>query len=272
LIDRNSRLLHGLDLTAEGIEIGPSFAPLAPKSAGYRTTVVDHASRSELVAKYSGHSVDTRRIEDVDVVWTTGTLADAVKRRGDFHWVIASHVIEHVADLIGFLNDCDEVIAEGGILSLAVPDRRYCFDYYRHPTSLSAVIDAHVAHQNKRKRSPGTVAEHFLNAVLSDNAIAWSQGRMGVLAFAHQPSQAKALMELAMSSTGYIDCHAWVFTPSTFRLLVEDLYVLGFIRLRETRFYDSQGCEFIIALSRNGKGSGLDRLKLLERGRQEAID
>ncbi len=271
-MDRNTKLLQGLDLSADGIEIGPSFAPLAPKSAGFRTTVVDHASRSELVSKYKGHSVDTSRIEEVDVVWKAGTLAEAVQRRGEFHWILASHVIEHVPDLIGFLNDCDEVLNDRGILSLAVPDRRYCFDYYRPPSSLSSVIDAHVAHHNKRMRTPGTVAEHFLNAVLSDNAIAWSRGRMGALSFAHQPAQARELMEVAMSSSEYIDCHAWVFTPSVFRLLVADLNTLGFIRLRETQFYDSQGCEFIIGLSRKGEGSGLDRIDLLERVRREASD
>lgn len=267
-MDRTAKLLHGLDLTAEGIEVGPSFAPIAPKAKGFRTTVVDHASREDLVAKYRGHAVDTSRIEGVDVVWTDGSLADAVSRRNFFRWIIASHVIEHMPDFVGFLNGCDEALTDDGIVSLAVPDRRYCFDYRRPPTSLGAVVDAH--HAQRRTHSPGTVAEHHLNAVLRDNAIAWSRGDDGPLTCVHSLDQVKHVMGRALASDEYIDCHAWVFTPSTFRLLVQDLHDLGLLSLQESCFFDSEGCEFIVQLSRNGSGPGLSRQELLERCRAEA--
>src|SRR2546423_3695828 len=37
------------------LEIGPSFNPVLPKSAGYGVTVVDHMDQSGLVEKYTPH-------------------------------------------------------------------------------------------------------------------------------------------------------------------------------------------------------------------------
>src|SRR4051812_1854717 len=51
---RNARLLEGVERNAPLIEIGPSFNPVAPKSAGWQVTIVDHASQADLVAKYAG--------------------------------------------------------------------------------------------------------------------------------------------------------------------------------------------------------------------------
>lgn len=267
-IDRTEKLLHGLRIDLPGVEIGPSFAPIAPKAKGFQTTVVDHASKDELVSKYQGHAVDVGRIEDVDVVWTSGSLAEALHKRCGFAWVIASHVIEHTPDLIGFVNGCEQVLDDEGTLSLAVPDRRYCFDFWRRATGIGAVIDAHLI--GRQMHSPGTVAEHHLYAVLSEGAVAWSRGTRGTLSPAHSIAFAKEIMTHAISASAYIDCHAWVFTPSSFRLLVHDLAALGMIRLRESTFFDSEGCEFIVQLSRNGHGPSLSREELLERSRAES--
>lgn len=53
LSDRSRRLLAGLSIEDRLIEIGPSFNPVAPKMAGWKTVVVDHGSRADLVAKYA---------------------------------------------------------------------------------------------------------------------------------------------------------------------------------------------------------------------------
>jgi hypothetical protein len=50
------------------LEIGPSFNPVLPKSAGYSVTVVDHVDQSGLVEKYKPHGVDVSKIESVDAV------------------------------------------------------------------------------------------------------------------------------------------------------------------------------------------------------------
>ncbi len=103
---RAENLFGPLPSGARILEIGPSYNPLFPKGGPQQVHVLDHATREELVAKYRDHpSVDTTRIEEVDHVWTNGPLHEAVPRdmHGQYDAFVASHVIEHTPDLVGFL-------------------------------------------------------------------------------------------------------------------------------------------------------------------------
>ena len=57
------------------LELGPSYNPVVPQADGWQTTVIDHADQAELIAKYDAMSVATDRIEPVDYVWQSGSLA-----------------------------------------------------------------------------------------------------------------------------------------------------------------------------------------------------
>src|SRR5215210_6573127 len=99
----NDKRLVSIDRSMRILELGPLTDPIAPKSEGWFTTVVDHASREELVEKYrSDPYVDTSRIVDVDIVWSGGPLDAAVPNdlHGTFDALIASHVFEHIPDPI----------------------------------------------------------------------------------------------------------------------------------------------------------------------------
>ncbi len=88
---RNERLLAGLQHNDPIIEIGPLHGPIAPKVAGWNTTVVDHASRADLLRKYDGHpGVDTAKIEEVDIVWQGGPLHEAfpTERHGTYRMLL----------------------------------------------------------------------------------------------------------------------------------------------------------------------------------------
>lgn len=142
--DRRTSLLAGLDRSMRLVEIGGSHNPLGPRSD---VVVVDHDDRAGLVAKYEHEpDVDVSRIEDVDVVWTAGLLADAVpaERHGTIDAILASRVIEHVPDPVGFLQSVEQLLAPGGRLVLAVPDMRSCFDLLRAPATTGALVEAHV--------------------------------------------------------------------------------------------------------------------------------
>ena len=62
----------------------------------------------------------------------------------------------------------------------------------------------------------------------------------------------------------YHDLHNWVFVPHSFRVLVNDLYALGYTRLREVAFHPTEGYEFYVALGRHGAGPQMSRLEMLE--------
>lgn len=147
-MDRLTRLRSTFNRSSHILGIGPSHNPTAPKADGWNTHVVDHASREELRAKYAAANVNLDAIEEVDTIWLEGSLADAVPAslHGSFDVLIASHVIEHIPDLAGFLVAAQRLLCRDGVVVLAVPDRRFCFDYFKPPTMTGDVLEARAAH------------------------------------------------------------------------------------------------------------------------------
>lgn len=258
---RNEKALKYIDKKSCGIEIGPSHNPVAPKKEGYKVHIIDHMSRDQLLAKYKDHPLDLSQIEEVDFIWGGESYSELTGKNKHYDWIIASHLIEHTPDLIGFLNNCDTVLKDEGIIFLVVPDKRYCFDHYRPITGVAKIIDSHL--QKNKLHTPGTVAEYFLNVVARGGRIAWDAGATGEYSFVHSLENALQGMESVQSGNAYLDVHAWCFVPHSFRLIIHDLFCLGFIPFKEVDFFPTEGCEFYIVLSKHGPGIGKSRLEML---------
>jgi SAM-dependent methyltransferase len=258
---RTERILAIVDRRGAGLEIGPSFRPLVPKSSGCDVMVADHADAQTLREKYRDVPGALEAIEDVDFV-VAGPLADSVPLRSHFDWIVASHVIEHVADLIGFLVDCELLLKPGGVLALAVPDKRFCFDAARGVSSLGEVLRAHAERRTRPDRHD--VLDYYMNTVSRGGLFGWHEGYPKPLTLLYD-SIDWALAQARRSDVEYVDVHAWRFTPSSFRLLVEDLRALEQIRLREAYFSGTVEHEFYVSLRTTGAGPGLTRLELLSR-------
>ena len=249
-------LLAPIARAARIIEIGPSFNPLAPRSAGWDTRVVDHLGRDGLVAKYRDHPhVDVSRIEAVDDVWTSGALSDAVPTalHGRFDALLASHVIEHTPDLLGFLASAETLLGADGIVVLAVPDKRYCFDYFQPLTTTGQVLQA--AAEQRSRHTPQLVFDHFAYAVSDGGLGAWWQRPSEGLRLTHTLAQAIGLFDLLQRPGEYVDVHAWRFSPSSFELLLLDLAWLGRTDWRVERITGADGCEFFCWLRRGGRAA-----------------
>ncbi len=264
---RDDKVLSCLDRSGLGLEIGTSHRPFAPKARGFRVEIVDHLDQAGLRTKYAAHGVDLAAIEPVDHIWTGQSYAELTGRPHGYRWVIASHLIEHTPDLIGFVQSCEGVLDDAGVLVLVVPDKRYCFDHLRQKSSLAQVIDANEA--GRTNHTPGTAADYFLNVVSKGGQIAWTPKSWGKLAHIHGLADATAGMDAIRMHQAYLDLHAWCFTPSHFRLLMSDLALLGYTALRETQFFDTETHEFIVAFSRAGTGPKLDRMTLATRSLSE---
>jgi hypothetical protein len=257
-------LLSLIDTTGLGLEIGPAFSPLLPKARGYRVETLDHAGRDDLVEKYAGApGVDTSRIEPVDYVSTGTSIFAAINDPARYDYIVASHVIEHTPDLLGFLGDCEKLLKPDGVLALAVPDKRFSFDALRPLTSTGDVLQAHV--EGRSRHTPGCVFDEGAYNVLRGGELSWEASNDGPLAFFRPLAHGKSLFECALASPDYIDVHAWQFTPSSFRLIIDDLHGAGCLGLRELAFHHGRGREFIAALSAAGPGPGLSRLDLAKR-------
>lgn len=246
-----------INLGGLGLEIGPSWRPLLPKAGGYNVRVADHLDQAGLIAKYDGVR-PTKAIEPVDYVLTGPRLTDSIDAQ--FDWIVGSHVLEHTVCLITFLRDAEALLRPGGVVSLAVPDRRFCFDRFRERTGLGRVID--VFHGTSTVHTEGSVVEAYLNKVAKGGSISWDADKHGRFRPLHTLEESREMGALAAGGE-YVDVHEWVFTPNHLRLMLSDLHALGFIGLRELAYHPTVGSEFYLALSREGPGPDLTRDELL---------
>ena len=91
----------------------------------------------------------------------------------------------------------------------------------------------------------------------------WDTSEKGEFEFVHSFEQAKQAIRDVSERGYYLDVHEWCFTPTSFRLMMRDLFELGFIQLKEFAFHPPQGSEFYITLSRQGHLPEGTRLELL---------
>lgn len=259
---REQTILQHIDRRGRGLEIGAGHAPIAPKRDGFRVQILDQCDTNALREKFQREAIDTSKVEEVDFVWDGRPYPEIIGRTKLYDWIVASHVIEHTTDLIGFLNDCDSLLKNEGVLSLAVPDIRHCFDRFRPVTGIGRVIDA--SHNPTTIHSVGTAAEFHLSMVRKDGRIAWSAGEPGEFEFVYSLEQTRRAMRDVSERGVYLDVHEWCFVPSSFRLMMRDLFELGFIQLKELSFQATLGCEFYTTLSRRGILPKEARLELMQ--------
>ena len=242
-MDYRGLIQHTVGKDQKVLEIGPSYNPTCPKSMGYNTTIFDHLPREDLVVKYSGYGVDVGRIEDVDVV---GNSLSEIE--GEFDVIVASHLIEHTPDFIAFLRDCSRLMHQNSRLYLLIPDKRYCFDALRPPTSTGNVIDSFLL---GRKRHVGALFDTTSSAVARSGQNNWGANEAGPFKSIHNFREARAFLTAAMNTSDYMDCHAWCFTPASFRLIVFDLAAMAFVDLVESESHAVDGAsEFYFVLKK----------------------
>lgn len=246
---RFQKLTRCMDLrTQSGLEIGALTHPVITRDMG-RVFYVDHASTAELRAKYAGNpTVDPARLVEVDYVWGARSLAEATGKTAAFDYVLASHVIEHVPDLIGWLNEVHAVLRPGGILTLAVPDKRFTFDVYRHTTVLAEVVDASL--RRVRRPTARQVFDHHFGAVQKNGHLSWNALAPGDPVPIHGLDYALSAANRAELHGEYVDVHCWVFTPSSFCTLLAQLTWLGLVHLGPKDFHGTEptDSEFFVTL------------------------
>ena len=246
-MNRKEKLLYNIDVVkSSGVEIGALCRPLVTRQDG-RVFYVDHADTATLREKYRiDPDVDVDALVDVDAVWGEKPLTEALGQRVDY--VVASHVVEHVPDLISWLGELASILTPNGEIRLAVPDRRFTFDYLRRETRLSDVVYAYM--MRARTPLPHIVLDYVLNVVKVDGSAAW-RGALRAETLERHHSLAHAMACAAQARDGiYHDVHCWVFTPSSFADLMIELAYSGLAVFECTQFFDtaSMTIEFFVGL------------------------
>lgn len=246
-MDRRSKILRGLDIAGmSGVEIGALAWPLVRKSDG-DITYVDFADAGALREKYrEDRGVPVDQIVDVDAIWGSNTLKQAIGEDRRVDYILASHVVEHVPDLIGWLKELASVLKPAGEIRLVVPDKRFTFDILRRETQIPEVLAAYLA--GARTPQPERILDFVLKDVLVDKQAAWD-GVLGSLA--SQLPLEGAMNAVRQAEAGnYVDVHCWVFTPQSLGRLFADLAKHGLLDLECTSFDDTEygEHEFFISL------------------------
>jgi SAM-dependent methyltransferase len=279
-MDRVSRLLSTSTRASQILEIGASYNPTAPKADGWLTHVVDHDGRAGLIAKYTSMNVDVSRIEEVDTIWRDELLHSAVPAalHGRFDTILASHAIEHFPNPVGFLISAQQLLRPDGCVALAIPDRRFCFDYFKPAPTTGDVLEAF--HSNRTRHPAHAIWNMHAYSVLADGVYAWGQHRIKQWQFMFDFANAAEAFRpnVALDQGEYEDCHAWHFTPASFSLIMLELGQLGIVDWHIDALHETEGNEFF-AFLRRGADRQSDmaafnsrRLDLLRRTLVEARD
>lgn len=122
-------------ISGDGIEVGALHGPLpVPQTA--RVRYLDRLPVSELRRHYP--ELAQHQLVDVDIIDDGETLSSIADCSLDF--VIANHTIEHCQNPIGTIQQNLRVLKSGGIIYMAVPDKRYTFDRDRPLTPFDHLI------------------------------------------------------------------------------------------------------------------------------------
>lgn len=277
-----------------GLEIGPSYRPTFPKKEGWRVKVIDHCNRKDLIGKYQKLKVPKsflNAIEEVDYVWQGERYSDLISvNKEKPKYVVACHVIEHVQDLVGFLQEMSEVIESNGYLLLAIPDKKSTFDFYRPISTLGDVFVASISPEIYDIKAK--IDEDYLRSEF-DGTIAWNQdvsrAKISIQEFP-TPSiefddirqEILKMKKIEFKYDGeYRDAHRWVFTLDSFTDLIAALSALEMtdfeiVETKETNYY-----EFLVVLKKvetrkrhnlRSKGFLLDLLPIIPSRNEKVIE
>lgn len=145
---RGRRLITRLFLKGNGLEIGALHNPLrVPETA--KVKYVDRMSVEDLKKHYPElNALDLVEVDIIDDGERLGRIQDSSQ---DF--VIANHFIEHCQDPLSTLKNLLRVIRSGGILYLAVPDKRFTFDIDRPVTTFDHIEQDYILGPERSRKS-----------------------------------------------------------------------------------------------------------------------
>jgi SAM-dependent methyltransferase len=221
------------------LEIGPSWAPAFRRPAA-NVKYLDVFEREELQRRAARDpSSRGAMVPEIDFIWRGGRYRDIISQQ--FDAVYSSHNIEHQPDLVSHLADVSSVLRVGGGCFLVVPDKRYCFDYFLPETTIAEVIEAHAQH--RIRHSVATLLCSETMHTHNDPKRHWAGDHGPDPRYAepgpHRANLIRHMLSAGKQSDGYVDSHAWRFTPSGFRSIFAELHGVGLTDLVLRRVYST---------------------------------
>mgnify|MGYP005805236423 CR=1 FL=1 len=209
------------------LEIGPLNRPIVTKNKYPNAFYCDIRSTDEVKALYSGNDyleatgiqIDVTEIVDIDYV-INESYKKTFQNIPKFDYVIASHVIEHMEDIIGFFQDITNILKPHGKLCIIYPDKRYCFDHFRESASFRDAFN--VYHHGRHNAAPMAL-DFFFNVVHENDAIRfWQANHIPELLPQNSFQQALTAYQQFEQGQKLDDVHFWEFTDRSFAKFLYD--------------------------------------------------
>lgn len=254
---RFERILGTIDKQMRGLEIAPWFAPIAPRSQGYNVRILDVFDRPGLIEQAKADPFNRDRdmslVEEVDYVGSATEIANIIPKadHGTFDYIVSSHNFEHLPNPIKFLQGCAKILKPGGLLSMAVPDRRGCFDYFRPNTQLGDWLDAYVADRD-RPTARQVFDLKSQQAIFELGGFKAPGFRVGedrkLVTLLGDLRESYAVYSQSRADDSYQDSHCTVMTPASLELLLSDIRHLGLASFRIEEISTPNHHEFYVKL------------------------
>ena len=238
------------------LEIGPLNRPIADKRNYPNTFYCDIRSTEEVRKLYSGNAyleatgitVNPETIIPIDYV-VKESYKDTFKETEKFDYVIASHVMEHMEDIISSFLDISTVLKPGGVFYIVYPDKRYCFDHFRTSASFR---DAYNVFVNGPAENASMVLD-FYYSVIPENSPEVFWRKDDILTFLPTADFKYALekyKQVREGGGGIDDVHYWPFSDMEFLKFLYDCIRARLLPFHCIAFYPCQenDQQFIIAL------------------------
>ena len=209
---------------------------------GSRVKYFDTLSTDDLKKRAQEIGIDHSTIPEIDWIDPDGDLSVVQEL---FDCCVSSHAIEHQPDLVRHLINVAGLLAPGGRYFLAVPDRRYTFDHFLKDSSITEVIEAH--REGRQRHTLQSVIEHRALTTHNDPVAHWN-GTHGDEEI--DSAKVRSAITEFEEADRYLDVHAWIFTPASFRIVMTALFSQGLTQFSIERLYPTlrDSNEFYVVL------------------------
>jgi SAM-dependent methyltransferase len=264
-MSRREIALQCIDISkGRGLELGPLHSPVVSKEEA-RISYVDHMSTEGLKQKYKGHTFPLEDIVPVDYV-LKNSLKDTLRGK-KFDYVVASHVIEHIPDIVRWLSDVASILKDDGILSLVIPDMRFTFDILRNESRPADVIGAYLDQQTR----VSSAAMYDFTSEVRRNIVAADVWKNPYADYSKKPKNSlKEVYDTCLENLKpdiYVDSHCFVFTPYSFFNIVRVLIKYDLFDYKIAYFKDTpeNQLEFYVSLRKVKRSTTASKLRSIPR-------
>jgi SAM-dependent methyltransferase len=257
---RNIAAKHIKKSSSRILELGPLNRCLLDRKKYKNYYFGDIRSTQEIKDLYKGNeylektglTVDLDSIINIDFV-IKSSYKETFKNIEKFDYVIVSHVLEHIPNLLFFFEDIQNILKPNGELIILYPDRRFCFDHLRTDSKFSDIYDVYV---RGVKRVASQVLDFYSNVVKENEPTKFWDLNFKI-PIASKRNSEKNLQAYESTARGILegDIHYWPFSDTAFLKFLYDCCMYKIFNVSIKYFIPTQinTQEFLLIIDLSGQ-------------------